>query len=210
GRWWFSTSIGWGQGGSWPRRSWNGRCSESCSGRGVELRFGAAQRCSYCDGMGVESAGDRGGRTAEEAGLTTRGVSPPTGVPERSLTRPLTTISRYVVLEEIGRGGMGRVLRAYDPKLQREVAVKEVRRAILDEEMTQRLIVEARAMARLSHPNVVSVYDVEVAETGTVVLVMELVSGMTLQRWLAERTRTWQDASGRRGGDWRRPIGRGC
>ena len=50
---------------------------------------------------------------------------------------------------------------SYDPKLQREVALKEVRNSRLDGEETQRLIVEARAMAKLSHPNVVAIYDVE-------------------------------------------------
>lgn len=99
--------------------------------------------------------------------------------------------SRYVALEQVGRGGMGRVLRAYDPKLQREVALKEVRRDALDDEATALLVAEARAMARLSHPHVVAVYDVEELETGEVVLVMEFVAGRTLERWLLTPDRTW-------------------
>jgi eukaryotic-like serine/threonine-protein kinase len=103
-----------------------------------------------------------------------------------------TSVSRYVALEQIGRGGMGRVLRAYDPKLQREVALKEVRRDALDDEATARLVAEARAMAKLSHPHVVAVYDVEQLEAGEVVLVMEYVAGRTLQGWLRIEDRSWR------------------
>jgi serine/threonine-protein kinase len=104
--------------------------------------------------------------------------------------------SRYVSIEELGRGGMGRVLRAYDPKLQREVAIKEVLRKVLDEDAAARLVAEARAMAKLSHPNVVEIYDVEEVETSVgrdVVLVMEYVPGPTLRAWLRQRRRTWQE-----------------
>ena len=93
-------------------------------------------------------------------------------------------ISRYVVLEEVALGGMGRVLRAYDPRLQREVAVKELRANTLTSEATQRLINEARAMAKLSHSNVVGIYDVETLDDGQIVLVMEYVAGTTLQVWM--------------------------
>ncbi len=103
--------------------------------------------------------------------------------------------TRYVVLEEIGRGGMGRVLRAYDPKLQREVALKEVRRKLLGLESSRRLVAEARAMAKLSHPHVVAVYDVEDLDEGEVVLVMEYVDGQTLGAWL-QVARTWQEIVG--------------
>jgi tetratricopeptide (TPR) repeat protein/tRNA A-37 threonylcarbamoyl transferase component Bud32 len=98
---------------------------------------------------------------------------------------------RYVVLEEVGRGGMGRVMRAYDSKLQREVALKEVKRERLDAEYTRRLAAEARAMAMLSHPNVVAVYDVEAAATEQLVLVMEYVDGPTLDQWWTART--WRE-----------------
>ncbi len=102
-----------------------------------------------------------------------------------------TTLGRFVVLEEVGRGGMGRVLRAYDPKLQREVALKVLRGEMLRGEGHARLVREAQAMARLSHPNVVAVYDVEDTPRG-VVLVMELVDGVTLQRWLRTE-RAWRE-----------------
>ncbi len=102
-----------------------------------------------------------------------------------------TTVSRYVVLAEIAHGGMGRVLHAYDPRLQREVALKLVHAASLDERATARLVAEARAMAKLSHPHVVAIYDVEALAPGEVVLVMEYVPGKTLRDWLLERERGW-------------------
>lgn len=104
-----------------------------------------------------------------------------------------TTLGRYFVLEEAGRGGMGRVLRAYDPKLQREVALKEVWDASLFEAGAARLIAEARAMARLSHANVVGVYDVEEIDREHLVLVMEYVDGQTLAQWLAQFERPWPE-----------------
>jgi len=101
------------------------------------------------------------------------------------------TLGRYVVLEEVGRGGMGRVYRAYDPKLERIVALKCLRVDALDERRTEaaaRIVREARLMARLSHPNVVPVYDVE-QEGTTLFVAMEFVAGSTLRDWLeGERT----------------------
>ena len=69
-------------------------------------------------------------------------------------------LGRYLVIEEIGRGGMGVVLRAFDSKLQREVALKVVRK--LSARAEARLIREARAMAMLSDSNVVALFDVGV------------------------------------------------
>lgn len=102
------------------------------------------------------------------------------------------TISRYVVLEEVGLGGMGQVLRAYDPRLQREVAVKLLRANALSEEACARLVNEARAMAKVSHPNVVPVYDVETLADGQIVLVMQYVAGDTLRSW-TRRPHPWRE-----------------
>ena len=102
-------------------------------------------------------------------------------------------IGRYVIRGELGRGGMGRVLRAFDPKLHRNVALKEVHRRQLGSEGARRLVAEARAMARLSHPNVVALHDVvEVADHDGVVLVMECVDGRTLTAWL-RGARPWPE-----------------
>jgi len=105
-----------------------------------------------------------------------------------------TTFDRYVVLETIGRGGMGMVARAYDPKLQREVALKLLRsdgRGGRGTEASARLVREAQAMARLGHPNVVAVFDAGEVD-GQVYLAMELVRGQTLRRWL-ETERPWRE-----------------
>ncbi len=115
------------------------------------------------------------------------------GSPPRRPAPPSTlgeSIGRYVVLEQIGRGGMGRVLRAYDPKLGREVALKLLRSDVLEQAAQARLVREAQAMAKLSHPNVVAVYDVEYAPVG-VVVVMEHIRGHTLRGWLREEYRPW-------------------
>ncbi|MEM7157128.1 MAG: serine/threonine-protein kinase [Myxococcota bacterium] len=103
-----------------------------------------------------------------------------------------SNLGRYLVLETVGHGGMGRVLRAYDPKLQREVALKVVRREALDADAHDRMLREARAMAQLSHPNVVAVHDVEESPFG-LVLVMELVVGQTLRKWTKEKPRPWPE-----------------
>lgn len=98
---------------------------------------------------------------------------------------------RYVLIETVGTGGMGTVRRAYDPKLCREVALKVLRQDRRVEDGTQRLVREAQAMAQLSHPHVVSVYDVE--EAGESVLIaMEFVRGSSLSQWLEEE-RTSQE-----------------
>lgn len=88
---------------------------------------------------------------------------------------PEGKLGRYHILRELGRGSMGIVLRAYDPELARPVALKLLRG--VDAELLRR---EARALAKLRHANVVSVYDV-VVEGGTLYLAMELVDGDTLR-----------------------------
>ena len=102
-------------------------------------------------------------------------------------------VGRFMVLERVGAGGMGVVFRAYDPKLGREVALKCLKSRSLGAEHRRRLVGEAQAMAKLSHPNVVSVYDVLEPQRGEVVLAMEYVPGVNLRRWLGQRARTWQE-----------------
>ncbi|AWW42644.1 serine/threonine protein kinase [Streptomyces cadmiisoli] len=96
---------------------------------------------------------------------------------------------RYRLVESIGQGGMGRVWRAADEMLDRPVAVKEMRIDGLDAEdartRRERTLREARATARIDHPNVVRVYDV-VDEGERLWIVMELVAGRSLERVTAE------------------------
>lgn len=97
----------------------------------------------------------------------------------QSNAEPIVDFGRYVVIETIGKGGMGTVRRAYDPKLCREVALKVLRQDRRGGDGTQRLVREAQAMAQLSHPNVVAVYDVEEVG-GSVLIAMEYVPGSSL------------------------------
>ncbi|MEM7151629.1 MAG: tetratricopeptide repeat protein [Myxococcota bacterium] len=101
------------------------------------------------------------------------------------------SVGRYLLLANLGRGGMGWVMRALDTELQREVAIKLLQRA-LESTARQRLMREARAMAQLSHPNVVPVYDVG-EHAGVVFVAMEMVQGRTLSSWLRASSRRWQD-----------------
>ncbi|MBK8234303.1 MAG: serine/threonine protein kinase [Deltaproteobacteria bacterium] len=105
--------------------------------------------------------------------------------------RPGDRLGRYFVLELLGRGGMGSVYAAFDPALERRVAIKLLHtRGNPSEDERARLLTEAKAMAKLSHPNVVTVHEAAV-DRGRVYLVMEYVAGRTLRAWLAERERPW-------------------
>jgi tRNA A-37 threonylcarbamoyl transferase component Bud32 len=88
---------------------------------------------------------------------------------------------RYRVLGILGSGGMGRVYEAVDDRLDRRVAVKVLHQH-LNERHRRRLVREAQALAKLSHPNVVHVYEVEEAD-GETFVAMELVRGKTLREW---------------------------
>lgn len=105
--------------------------------------------------------------------------SEPIDTAERELTFP----ERYAVLDELGRGGMGTVYRAYDKTLSREVAIKRLHGHLVGQEARLRLAREARAMAQLNHRNVVSVFDVTEIDDDPMV-VMEYVAGGTLGQWL--------------------------
>lgn len=103
------------------------------------------------------------------------------------------SVGRYRVLEILGMGGMGIVYLAHDPQLDRKVAVKVIRRRGRDDaEQSTRLLREARAMAKLSHPNVIAVHDV-----GTwneqVFVAMEYVDAGTLKGWMKRAERTWKE-----------------
>jgi serine/threonine protein kinase len=102
------------------------------------------------------------------------------------------TLGRYVLLEKLGAGGMGEVFAAYDPQLDRKVALKLLRGGALSaEEGKARLLREAQAMARLQHPNVIAVHDVGVFGE-RVFIAMEYVEGETLADWL-RGARTWDE-----------------
>jgi len=98
---------------------------------------------------------------------------------------PGTQVGRYEILAFLGAGGMGEVYRARDLRLGREVALKLLARALVDDEMAQaRFEVEMRAVAAVSHSNVLAIFDVG-TESGVSYAVMELLDGETLRRKLA-------------------------
>lgn len=119
-------------------------------------------------------------------------VTAPAAAPAAApLLPPGTIVGRYEVRGTLGSGGMGVVYDAWDPQLERGVALKLVRAEDLGEESAEgaeRLQREAKAMARISHPNVVSVFD-----AGTfreqVFVAMERVDGSTLRQWLLDAPR---------------------
>ena len=102
------------------------------------------------------------------------------------------TIGRYEILGELGRGAMGSVLRAHDPAMGRDVAVKCILSAALAgdqmKEFRERFYREARAAGALSHPGIVPVFDVG-EDDGVPYLVMELVQGRTLDAVLKQGQR---------------------
>src|SRR5262245_48297437 len=107
---------------------------------------------------------------------------------------PGVQLGRYVVQEQLGSGTMGLVLAAIDPSLDRKVALKVVRPDQIGGSTSgrQRLLREAQAMARLAHPNVVTVYEVGTV-SDHVFVAMEHIDGSTLDVWLKAEKRSLRD-----------------
>jgi eukaryotic-like serine/threonine-protein kinase len=103
-------------------------------------------------------------------------------------------VGRYVVLDMLGRGGMGVVYAAFDPELDRKVAIKLLHSRAEGSAATGggQLVREAQAMAKLSHPNVVTVHDVGSFQAH-VFVAMEFVDGLTLRAWARAEARSWRD-----------------
>ena len=104
-----------------------------------------------------------------------------------------TTLGRYLILDQLGAGGMGVVYAAFDPQLDRKVAVKVLRSnlGVDQSRFRARMLREAKAMARLAHPNIVAVHDVGV-EGAHVFLAMELVEGGTIKSWGRKQAHSWR------------------
>jgi CHASE2 domain-containing sensor protein/predicted Ser/Thr protein kinase len=116
----------------------------------------------------------------------------PKGVSRESTAHlPLTQFGRYKVLELIGRGGMGTVYKGMDPILDRLVALKTIRLDFATSaeeisELKERLVREAKAAGKLSHPNIVTIYDVGEQE-GVQYIAMEYLSGYTLESFIKKK-----------------------
>jgi tetratricopeptide (TPR) repeat protein len=162
--------------------------------------------CDLCREVVVELA--RFEPESAELAITDLSISPevvgePTRDPARETYKvaPRLTegdkVGRYVVLNKVGEGGMGVVYAAYDPELDRKVAIKLLMTSLggsLDAELAEqrtRLLREAQAMAKLTHPNVITVHDV--GEFGDQVFVaMEFIDGGTLSDWLQTHS-SWRE-----------------
>ena len=141
--------------------------------------------------LAADSANDSNAATVQHERLS------PSQVAQRP-TRSLTVgdrVGRYLVLTALGSGGMGVVFAAYDPQLDRKVALKLLRTGITynTRDARTRLRREAQAIAQLSHPNIINVYDVGETDDGDLYIAMEFVEGDTLTTWLTRYPRTWRD-----------------
>ncbi|MBL8973112.1 MAG: serine/threonine protein kinase, partial [Myxococcales bacterium] len=103
-------------------------------------------------------------------------------------------IGGHEVKQRLGTGGMGEVYLAHNKKLGRDEAIKVLRTGdTRDSRAQKRLLSEAQALARLSHPNVVQVHGSDVTEDGGVYIVMEFIEGPTLEQWQRAKPRTWRE-----------------
>ncbi|WP_375772224.1 serine/threonine-protein kinase [Archangium gephyra] len=174
-----------------------GAVREALSGRFPEAEVARllahAENCPSCSLLLVRS-----GTLASSEDVPTNVVASPAPLaetpPEEVLPRG-ATVGRYMVLEKLGAGGMGVVYAAYDPELDRKLALKLLHPGSDQVEKTGgqvRLMREAQALARLAHPHVISIFDV-----GTwgerVFLAMELVDGPSLRDWLKQGPRSWRE-----------------
>jgi serine/threonine protein kinase/tetratricopeptide (TPR) repeat protein len=98
-----------------------------------------------------------------------------------------SSVGRYLLLDKLGEGGMGVVYKAYDPELDRTVALKLL--PADSEGQSERLLREAQALAQLQHPNVIAVYDVGIFG-GDVFVAMEFVAGQNARQWIKEEPRS--------------------
>lgn len=145
------------------------------------------------------------GPSQDDPDATRRGEAPPLDRSREDLSVPRMLLGRYLMVRKLGSGGGGVVHVAYDPELDRKVAIKLLHAGSDGSSGSSRpdarLLREAQAMARLSHPNVIAVYDVGTYGTSLTVdgdhapseevdrgvyVVMELVVGSRLDTWMAE------------------------
>ncbi|MDQ3364794.1 MAG: protein kinase [Myxococcota bacterium] len=158
----------------------------------AERHLAACRDCrDLVAALAMDAANDSNANTVPHEKLSPSQV---TARPTRTLTIG-DRVGRYLVLSTLGAGGMGVVFSAYDPQLDRKVALKLLRSGITynTKDARTRLWREAQAIAQLSHPNVVGVYDVGSTEDGDLYIAMEFVEGDTLTSWLKKYPRTWRD-----------------
>ncbi len=145
--------------------------------------------------MGSEkSSGFEATLAVDNHGLVATQLDADAGVKRPPLNNaPPARIGRYLIVDELGRGGMGVVYAAYDPELDRKVAIKLLHGDRSDPAAQARLVREAQAMARLSHPHVVHVHDVGTTAEDSVFVAMEYIEGQTLGEWLEAAPRSSEE-----------------
>nr|WP_276604462.1 protein kinase [Nannocystis sp. RBIL2] len=124
-------------------------------------------------------------RISQADTLTSEGSPKPGNATHDELPADIR-LGRFTLLRVLGRGGMGVVYTAYDELLDRIVAIKMVRSDRDDAHLLARVLREAKALAKLSHPNVVQIHDVGESD-GQVFIAMEYVDGPTLRAWIEAR-----------------------
>jgi serine/threonine protein kinase len=102
-------------------------------------------------------------------------------------------VGRFLIERLVGSGAMGHVYAAYDPQLDRRIALKVLRPEVRAGDHEARLLREARLAAKLTHENIIVVYDVGVLPGDQLFVAMELVEGRTLRQWLADEKRGWRE-----------------
>ena len=153
--------------------------------------------CAACRELVAASAAAVLAPASQVAQLAAAGAAAvPASAPAPRLLPRGATVGRYVILGVVGQGGMGDVYAAYDPELDRRIALKLLNDGGSASESQARsrgrLLREARSIARLTHPNVVVVHD-----AGTigdrVFIAMEFIEGRTLGGWLGRKPRAWPE-----------------
>jgi serine/threonine protein kinase len=167
----------------------SGALAASAIGR-VEMHLAG---CRDCRALVAALAGDEADSNA--ATRKHEKIEEDSQVTKRPVLSIGDRVGRYLVLSSLGAGGMGVVFAAYDPQLDRKVALKLLRANLGANaaEARTRLKREAQAIAQLNHPNVVGVYDVGTTNDGDVYIAMEFVEGDTLTTWLKRWPRTWRE-----------------
>jgi len=151
--------------------------------------------CRECRALVAALAADAGDDSSAKTFRHERMSGSQSGDLPRKMLSIGDRVGRYLVLSSLGAGGMGVVFAAYDPQLDRKIALKLLRSGLAgsSKDARTRLRREAQAIAQLSHPNVVSVYDVGTTDDGDLYIAMEFVEGDTLTSWLKKYPRTWRE-----------------
>jgi len=159
----------------------------------ARLHFDTCRSCRELFSALARGLSGHGSVAPEDSG----GAAPNSQAPPapRVMT-PGTRVGRFIVQGPIGAGGMGVVHAADDPVLERKVALKVIHadhgEGPASDERRVRLLREARAIARLSHPNVITVHDIGI-HADQLYVAMEFVEGSTLRSWLAAAPRSWRE-----------------